>query len=76
MLREIDSQLFSPLSKEYCVYFYALTVISFVLFIMSVANLGYCLFKSKTKVLEGILALCGPAILYFNNRLLYSMCVH
>ena len=76
MLRDLDAELFSPLSKEYCMYFYILTVISFLLLAMSAGSVIYYLIEGKADLITGLMSLLGPALLYFNNRLLYSMCVH
>ena len=76
MFQQLDAQLFSPLSKEYCVYFYALTVISFALLALSIGSAVYYLVEGKVDIFSGLMSLVGPALLYFNNRLLYSMCVH
>ena len=76
MLRELNTDLFSPLSKEYCMYFYALTVLSFLLLALSAGSVVYYLIEGKADLMTGLLSLLGPALLYFNNRLLYSMCVH
>ena len=76
MFQNLDAQLFSPLSKEYCVYFYALTVISFALLALSIGSAIYYLIQGKVDIFSGMMSLLGPALLYFNNRLLYSMCVH
>ena len=76
MFQEVDAQLFSPLSKEYCVYFYALTVLSFALLALSIGSAVYYLVEGKVDIFSGLMSLVGPALLYFNNRLLYSMCVH
>ena len=76
MFRDLDAQLFSPLSKEYCMYFYALTVMSFALLALSIGSSVYYLVEGKVDVFSAVMSLTGPALLYFNNRLLYSMCVH
>ena len=76
MFQDLDAQLFSPLSKEYCVYFYALTVFSFALLALSTGSAIYYLVEGKLNIFSGLMSLLGPALLYFNNRLLYSMCVH
>ena len=67
--------LFSPLSKEYCLYFYYLSVISFVFLFVALYNGIVLLIKGKTNFIQVILHLLAPFLLYFNNRLLYSMCV-
>ncbi len=57
-------------------YFYYLTIISFVLLALSAADKVYHMAKGKVNPVSALLALVGPALLYFNNRLLYSMCLH
>ena len=74
--QDLKSDLFSPLSKDYCLYFYILTIISFVFLVISVVNSVMYLSKGKGKVTNAVMSLCGPLLLYFNNRLLYSMCVN
>ena len=76
MINNLDKQLFSPLSKDYCMYFYILTVIAFVLLAMSVCTFVYYVIEGKADIFTGVVSLIGPFLLYFNNRLLYSMCVH
>jgi len=66
--------LFSPLGREYCVYFYWLTILAFILFFLALADTLSRVLKGKARVLPGILALLAPFLIYFNNRLLYSMC--
>ena len=71
---------FTPLGKEYCVYFYAGSVISFIVFWLMLIG-GICIL-----IMHGSKAGYGPyvmmvysityGILYFKCRLLYSMCVN
>lgn len=77
-MSDIFDYLFGPLSKEYCVWFYFLSVLGFVLlafFLLSSIYFGL----SKRKGIEFYLGLfsvaIGYAIFYFQNRLLHSMCV-
>lgn len=69
------SGYFDPLGKEYCAYFYWLSVISFVFFLLALVDSVSRLLKGKINVLSLIVSLFGPFLLYFNNRLMYSMCV-
>lgn len=70
--------VYGPLSKEYCIYFYLLSIIGFIsLFIVVISALliGLSLKKGIMFYLE-MFMLCIPyALIYFTNRLLYSMCV-
>ena len=70
--------LFSPLSKDYCLYFYLLSIFAFVLIILNVLMFGWNLYKKKMGseyVMKSIFGILGVFIIYFQNRLLYSMCV-
>jgi len=72
----LQSSLFSPLGREYCLYFYYLAVFAFIFMLLTAAHNLYLVFSGDADLLPAILSLIGPFILYFNNRLLYSMCVH
>ena len=67
--------LFSPLSKDFCLYFYYLSVVAFVFLVLAVYNGLALLLKKKLTYLGALLGLVAPFLLYFNNRLLYTMCV-
>ena len=66
--------LFGPFPKEYCLYFYFLEIFAFIALVITVITVvtSYKTFKNK-----GVLfvILLQPLILYFESRLLYSMCV-
>jgi hypothetical protein len=69
--------IYGPLSSDYCVYFYFLSMFGFIL-------LGFTLILSlyigitKGKKFEYFLKVgfvcIGYAVFYFQNRLLYHMC--
>lgn len=67
--------LFTPLGREYCAYFYWLTVLAFIFLLVALYRGLVVLFKGKFNVMNFVLSLLAPFLLYFNNRLLYSMCV-
>ena len=71
------SKPFAPLDREYCDYFFYLSVINFILFIyILLAGLYIFLFDKKKEGLFNILLVSLPTfVAYFTNRLLYSMCV-
>ena len=75
---KINEIFFSPLNKEYCAYFYFITVIFFVVLLLSMITTITTIVKSKKKV--NYLLLIGNiftlALVYLQNRLLYSMCVN
>ena len=70
---------FSPLGKQYCNYFYYVSIISFVLLVIAVISLVFTMVLSKSKdkmlLLHSIPAFISLLLSYFTNRLLFSMCV-
>lgn len=72
---------FSPLDKDYCLLFYWLTVVNFIF--LAVAGLGFIsslvlLFRGKITIMSGVysfLMILVYALMYFQSRLFYSMCV-
>jgi hypothetical protein len=74
----IQQKLFSPLGKQYCLYFYILSVIGLV-FVAVVLVSAVIIGVSKKKGLDfyfaAIMGSLGYVIFYFQNRLLYSMCI-
>ena len=69
--------LFGPLNKEYCNYFYVMQIVSFALTLMMVLIVVRSSFSKKPLKLESIFNLItSPLLIYFINRLYYSMCVN
>ena len=68
--------LFSPLNQQYCDYFYFLSVIFFVFFLLAAANVIMSFVGKKSmKLTDALIIVTQPLLLYFINRLYYSMCV-
>ena len=73
--------LFAPLNKDYCLLFYWLTVVNFIF--LAVAGLGFIsalvmLFRGKVSLMStfySFLMILVYALMYFQSRLFYSMCV-
>lgn len=75
-LKEMESYFFGPLGREYCVYFYFLTVFAFVSFALAGVSSVYSMVTSKKFDIRGTLvSLLMLFLTYFQSRLLYSMCV-
>lgn len=70
--------LFGPLSKQYCVYFYFLSIFGFILlaiFVVSSILVGLSKRRGIDYYMQVVGIALGYAIFYFQNRLLHSMCV-
>jgi hypothetical protein len=74
------NKYFGPLTKEYCIYFYILSILLFAIFVFGLISFIILVVK-KYKTLEStfymnnILILVNILIAYFVNRLLHSMCI-
>ena len=74
----MNDTLFGSLGKQYCIYFYLLSVFGFILLAMTMIGMVWSLFTKKLdmKVITGlVMASLGYGIFYFQNRLLHTMCV-
>lgn len=75
MNKLLDS-LLGPLGPEFCNYFYILMIISLV--VLAAAVIGVIrrlLTDKKADILTLLVILVQPLLVYFVNRLLYTMCV-
>lgn len=73
--------LFKPLPKSYCSYFYYLSVIGFLLLVLSIVGKLSILLFSKTVLslsfyMNSLIVFFTYLMFYFQNRLLYSMCTN
>lgn len=71
---------FGPLPREYCVYFYALSVMFGLMFVTSLLSIVYFMATHMKKVntmfvVNSAFVLLNTFLGYFINRLLNTMCV-
>lgn len=77
----VDKLFFGPLDSRYCLLFYSFSIVGFLLFCRVLVGTITGLFmkqKKKVSFLEisfTIYVLIMLFMMYFQNRLLYSMCV-
>lgn len=74
----IDS-LVGPISEKYCYYFYILSVLAVVFFVIVLIGIIYNGFKQKFKAWQLLILVvysCQFLLIYLQNRLLYNMCIH
>lgn len=66
----------APLGREYCDYFYYLSMFNFILLLYILFAAVYMFFfdKKRDGIFHVILVSLPTFIAYFTNRLLYSMC--
>uniref|UniRef100_A0AB39JFT1 Uncharacterized protein n=1 Tax=Florenciella sp. virus SA2 TaxID=3240092 RepID=A0AB39JFT1_9VIRU len=78
-MNQFNEIFFSSLSKDYCIYFYILSLIFFISLVMAVGCCVYKFFlmtKKKCSVSFELYNVFMLGLLYFQNRLLYSMCMN
>ena len=78
MVTSTTQALFGPLSRKYCDWFYWLAVISFIFMFLTVVSglYGMLMHKMKTEYIFAIMWTAATyGVFYFQNRLLYTMCV-
>lgn len=74
-MADIMQSLFGPLDRGYCQYFYYLSIFFFAIFCLSGFKLLSSLLKGKKCGLTEIfITLFQPLLMYFLNRLYFSMC--
>jgi hypothetical protein len=71
---------FGPLGKEYCVYFYILSIIFGITFFISAISIGSFMVMHHKKVdtmfvINAFFVLFNTFLAYLSNRLLNAMCV-
>ena len=71
---------FGPLPREYCVYFYVLSIIFGITFVLSAISIAYFMIMHFKKVnamfvSNSFLVLINTFLAYIANRLLHTMCV-
>lgn len=64
-----------PLSSEYCVYFYVLTILALIALVFALVGGVYQFTQKKIDLLPMVMSVISAGLLYIQNRLLYSMCV-
>jgi len=70
--------LFGPLERKYCDWFFYLSLVAFIFMILTLTSGVFVLMQKKMKT-EYVLAILWSSAMYgafyFQNRLLYTMCV-
>ena len=70
---------FGPLGREYCIYFYLMSIVFFVFFILSIIGVVSAVVMKGKKIdfmfiLNGSMLILNTLLAYFVNRLLNTMC--
>ena len=76
-MRDFMNAMFGPMHKEYCLYFYYLSIFGFILFtiaLLTMVRLAVSKKRGSVFYLNSAMVLLGYGIFYFQNRLLHTMC--
>ena len=73
-------KLFGPLGKEWCMYFYLLSIVAYITFVLAVFGLGgYVLTRYKnlnrSHIFNLIIVILNSFIFYITQRLMHTMCI-
>jgi hypothetical protein len=75
----INEYLFGPLDKNWCLYFYFLSILWYIAFLVSVFSLISYLFTKKIDskvVIALIMYSLTVLVMYFEKRILHGMCIN
>jgi hypothetical protein len=72
---------FGPLGKEWCNYFYFLSILAFLTFVFYVLFFIYAIIKKPSSlnlnfISNSVFVLLYSLIAYYINRLLHTMCIN
>lgn len=75
------NEIFGPLPKQYCLYFYLLSIIGFSIFVFIVLYFLYVMLIGGKKLDPSFYVMATSMsisylLIYFTYRLLYSMCAN
>lgn len=77
-MNDLMNYFFGPLPKEYCLYYYFLSVISAIIFVITLLSFIVAIAKSKKVKFGTMIAMFNTLLSlfigYFVSRLLYTMC--
>ena len=74
-MNSILDYVMSPLDKSNCNYFYLLSLFGFITFLFATFKFIFKKNKKKFNVVVITYLIITPLVMYYVNRLLYSMCV-
>lgn len=78
-MSDFMTSYFGPLSREYCAYFYFMSILFFVFFILSIIGVLSAVFMKGKKmdfmfIVNSSMLILNTLLAYFVNRLLNTMC--
>jgi len=80
-MSDFMSNYFGPLGKEYCLYFYLMSIFFFVIMMLGIFGVIVTIVKNPKQVnvmffVNAVMLLMNSILAYFVNRLLHTMCAN
>ena len=78
MMNTFTSDVFGTLPKQYCLYFFVLCILSFIIVVLALLSFLYLLTQKNVPSANYISAIAffvNYCFIYLTYRLLYSMCI-
>ena len=80
-MSDFMSNYFGPLSKEYCIYFYVMSIFFFIIMMLGLLGVIVTIAKNPKQVnvmffVNAAMLLMNSVLAYFVNRLLHTMCAN
>jgi hypothetical protein len=76
----MNDYLFGPVNVKFCAYFYFLSIIQFTVMVVLSVFIVYNLLSGKKidakTTMTAVMGALAYGVLYFQSRLLHSMCIH
>lgn len=76
---DIMNSIYGTLPKDYCLYFYLLSMFGFILMIFTLilaVVIGITKNKDFSFYFQALMGILAYGLFYFQNRLLHSMCMN
>ena len=80
-MSDFMSNYFGPLSKEYCMYFYLMSIFFFIIMVMGLVGVVSTIILKPKQVnvmffINALMLMMNSILAYFVNRLLHTMCAN
>jgi hypothetical protein len=75
------SNYFGPLSKDYCMYFYLMSIFFFIIMLLGLVGVVSTIILKPKQInmmffINSAMLLMNSVLAYFVNRLLHTMCAN
>ena len=74
-MNSFEQTFLSPYSQDYCAYYFYLTIAALIFLGLAILDVFVGIYKNKLSFFDGLMSLIGPFLIYFTNRLIYSICI-